>query len=115
MILVTRILRVKRKISVVFRLCSYIMRHTVTVILRLINILYDQFASVFTTNSVSNCVVNLDGQPYPALPPIQVDVEGVINLLHNQPHKATGLDGIPPTLLRDTAISIAPIRTCYVY
>jgi len=53
------------------------------------NILNDQFSSVFTTSSPDDCARSLDGVPYPTVPPIDVDVDGVTRLLHNlQPHKA---------------------------
>ena len=76
------------------------------------NILNDQFTSVFTTDSTTNRVANLVGQPYPTIPSVQVNVNGIINLLRNlKPHKAPGPDGIPPRFLRDMATSIAPILT----
>ena len=60
------------------------------------NILNDQFTSVFTTDSTANRVANLVGQPYPTIPSVQVNVNGVINLLRNlKPHKAPSPDGIP--------------------
>jgi len=63
------------------------------------NILNDQFSS-------DDHVKDLDGVPYPNLPSIDVDVDGVTCKL--QPHKAPGPDG---RLLRDMATSIAPILT----
>ena len=85
-----------------------------TVSLKLTLFLNDQNAFIFTANSLSDCELNLDGQPYPTLPLVQVDVEDVCNLLCNlTTHKARGPDGIPPQFLRDMAFSITPILTIY--
>ena len=70
-------------------------------------ILNDQFTSVFTIDSSTTCVANLAGQPYPIIPSVHINVNGVINLLRDlKPHKAPGPDGIPPRLLRDMATMV---------
>ena len=58
------------------------------------NILNNQFSSVFTTDN--DCSSICDGHPYSDIPAIQIDTQGIINLLHNLDlHKAPGPDGIP--------------------
>ena len=71
------------------------------------NILNNQFSSVFTTDN--DCSSILDGHPYSDIPAIQIDTQGIINLLHNlDPHKAPGPDGIPARFLKEMCNSIAP-------
>ena len=54
----------------------------------------------------------MGANPYPAMDNIQVNCNGVIKLLRNlKPYKATGPDGIPAKLLKETAEQIAPAIT----
>ena len=72
------------------------------------NILNNQFSSLFTTDN--DCSSVLEGHSYPDISAIQIDTQGVINLLHNlDPHKASGPDGIPARFLKETCNSIAPV------
>ena len=53
------------------------------------NVLNNQFSSVFTTDN--DCSSVLEGHSYPDISAIQIDTQGVINLLHNMNlHKAPG-------------------------
>ena len=71
------------------------------------NILNNQFSSVFTTDN--DCSSVLEGRSYPDISAIQIDTQGVVNILHNlDPHKAPGPDGIPARFLKETCNSIAP-------
>ena len=72
------------------------------------NILNRQFASVFTNDSSSQ-LPDLGPSPHPGMHDIHVQVPGIIKLLANlKPHKATGPDGIPAKLLKESAVEIAP-------
>ena len=51
----------------------------------------------------------LEGDSYPGISAIQIDMHGVINLLHNlDPHKAPNPNGIPARFLKETCNNIAP-------
>ena len=52
------------------------------------------------------------GNPIPDIEQLSIGVNGVYNLLVNiDPHKATGPDGIPSRLLKETAYQMAPLLT----
>ena len=74
------------------------------------NILLNQFKSVFTIDDSS---FNLTAKnQVPNCKPITIDTKGVAKLLKNlQPHKASGPDCIPNTVLKTCADNIAPILT----
>ncbi|XP_072016713.1 uncharacterized protein [Amphiura filiformis] len=75
------------------------------------SILNRHFASVFTDDK-STTLPDLGPSPHPSMDRITVNIQGVIKLLQNlKPHKATGPDGIPARLLRETALEIAPAIT----
>jgi hypothetical protein len=74
-------------------------------------ILNDQFSSVFTHEDIST-TPNKGQSPYPEMPPITVDNNGVCILLKElNPHKATGPDLLPAAFLKETASEIAPCLT----
>ncbi|MEW8544204.1 MAG: reverse transcriptase family protein, partial [Candidatus Thiodiazotropha sp.] len=76
------------------------------------NILNRQYESVFTKENDTADIPTLQGQPYPDMPDIVVNQEGVLKLLKKiNPHKACGPDMIPARILRDLAEEIAPILT----
>lgn len=75
------------------------------------NIMNKQFASVFTDEG-DIPLPDLGEPKTPKMKPINVTCAGVAKLLRNlKPHKATGPDGIPARLLRETAEQIAPAVT----
>ena len=52
------------------------------------------------------------GKPISDIQQLSIEVNGVYNLLVNiNPHKATGPDGIPSRLLKETAYQMAPLLT----
>ena len=72
------------------------------------NILNRQFASVFTAEGDAPLPV-IHHNVTPAIDSIYVTCKGVTKLLRNlKPHKATGPDGIPARLLKETATEVAP-------
>ena len=53
-----------------------------------------------------------DDVPYPAMPDIKVNKEGVTKLLHKlNPSKASGPDLLPARILKVLAVEIAPLLT----
>ena len=75
------------------------------------NILNNQFVSVFTKDDHSILPI-MRGNPIPDIEQLSIGVNGVYNLLVNiDPHKATGPDGIPSRLLKETAYQMAPLLT----
>ena len=75
------------------------------------NILNNQFVSVFTKDDHSILPI-MRGNPIPDIEQLSIGVNGVYNLLVNiDPHKATGPDGIPSRLLKETAYQMAPLVT----
>ena len=72
------------------------------------NILNRQFASVFTDDSAT-FLPDLGPSPHPSMDNIHIHVPGITKLLINpKPHKASGPDGVPARLLKETAEEIAP-------
>ena len=76
------------------------------------NILNEQFSDVFNKNEDQSTIPNKGHSKYPTMPNIQVDINGAKKLLQNlNPHKATGLDGIPTRLLKELSCELAPVYT----
>jgi hypothetical protein len=75
------------------------------------NILNRQFTSVFSKDDGS-ALPDLGPSIYPAMDTITVSQNGVIKLLRNlKPFTASGPDGIPTRLLKETAEEISPAIT----
>ena len=75
------------------------------------DVLNEHFFSIFTTDN-SDVTPGLNGVPYPSMPDVEVDTAGIAKLLGNiDPFKATGSDGLPPKLLRELSIELAPCLT----
>jgi len=72
------------------------------------NALNNQFASVFTRENLSG----LSSSSFPDMDDIQIDINGVAQLLHNlDPQKATNPDNIPTKFLKMFAMELAPCLT----
>ncbi|MCG8033368.1 MAG: reverse transcriptase family protein, partial [Candidatus Thiodiazotropha taylori] len=68
----------------------------------------DQFCSVFTEEDTSD-LPDLGPSHTPSVPPIKVNIKGVLKLLKDiKPHKASGPDNIPARLLKEAAEELAP-------
>ena len=68
----------------------------------------DQFSSVFTQEDVLE-QPDIEQSRTPSVPPIKVNTKGVLKLLKDlKPHKATGPDNIPGSLLKEAAEELAP-------
>jgi len=66
------------------------------------------FSTVFTTEDTSNMPAMSD-MSHPEMPPIQIDINGIVQLLQNlKPSKAPGPDKIPTRLLKELAFEFAP-------
>ncbi len=75
------------------------------------DVLNRQFTSVFTSVDDSP-LPEMGPSPHPSVSSITVSCNGVTKLLRNlKPHKATGPDGIPAQLLKETAEELAPALT----
>ena len=75
------------------------------------NLLNEQFTSVFTQETTSD-FPDLGESPHPTVPEFQVNSEGVRKLLAKlKPHSASGPDGLPARLLKETADELAPAVT----
>ena len=75
------------------------------------DLLNKQFASVFTIDNTS-ALPDLGPSSHPTMNHILIDSRGIVKLLKNiNPHKASGPDGIPARLLKETAEEIAPAIT----
>ena len=73
-----------------------------------VNIMGDQFCSVFTQEDMSE-LPDLGQSRTPSVHPIKVNIKGVLKLLKDiKPHKATGPDNIPGRLLKEAAEELAP-------
>jgi len=73
--------------------------------------LNNQFASVFTREDTST-IPSISGPLYPDMDSIEIEVNGVTNLLTNlDPHKATGPDKIPTRFLKLFATELVPCLT----
>ena len=84
---------------------------TLTVQQMPISILNNQFVSGFTKDDHSILPI-MRGNRIPDIEQLSIGVNGVYNLLVNiDPHKATGPDGIPSRLLKETAYQKAPLHT----
>ncbi|XP_072018350.1 uncharacterized protein [Amphiura filiformis] len=72
------------------------------------NLLNRQFASVFTKDDTST-LPDLGPSNHPPMNGIQITNQGIVKLLKNlNPYKASGPDGVPARLLKETAEEIAP-------
>ena len=72
------------------------------------NLLADYFSSVFTSEDVTH-LPTLSTDPTPSIPPIQIYVDGIYQLLSNiQQHKASGPDNLPARFLKEVAYEISP-------
>ena len=75
------------------------------------SVLNEYFATVFAKKDSSD-VPFLDGYPFPDISPIGITNDGVSALLSNlKVHKASGPDGIPASLLKNLAKTLAPPLT----
>jgi len=73
--------------------------------------LAEHFSSVFTQEDTST-ILELEGNPFPEISPIQVHLDGISQLLHNlKPHKAAGTDNLPLYFLKEVANEISPALT----
>ena len=78
------------------------------------NILNRQFSSVFTRNEHTEDIKDLGPSPHPTMPPINIQVAGVVKMLKNiQVHKASGPDNISNRLLKSIAVQIGPAFTTF--
>ena len=72
-------------------------------------ILNNQFSSVFTQEPIGS-MPDKGPSSFPSMPQIEISTPGVKKLLDNlKPHKASGPDSIPPTVLKELSNEIAPI------
>ena len=70
------------------------------------NILNSQFSSVFSKED--DISPNIGSSPYKTIPPVNINVNGVLKLLQNlKPFKASGPDGIQSKFLNKSAVQIA--------
>ena len=75
------------------------------------NALNSQFKSVFTVEDTS-VMPKVTGQSFPGMDSIEINVEGVNQLLSNlDPQKAGGPDNIPTRFLKEFSIELAPCLT----
>ena len=71
-------------------------------------ILSNQFKSVFTVEDLTS-FPTLPPSPFPNIPALEFDVDGITKLLKNiNVHKASGPDQIPCWILKTAAIELAP-------
>ena len=74
--------------------------------------LSEQFKSVFTRDDPQTADKKLSGSGHPTIPPLTIDTNGVVKLLHNlNPRKASGPDEVPARLLQSLAAEVAPALT----
>ena len=72
------------------------------------NILNEYFYSVFIQDDDS-ALPNMGNILYPDMPTIEIETSGIVKLLSEiDPYKATGPDGIPPKLLKELSLEVAP-------
>ena len=72
------------------------------------NAFADYFSSVYDQDDPSN-IPTLEGELFPDVQQIHVNLEGVIQLLLNlKPYKAAGPDNLPCYFLKEVANEIAP-------
>ena len=77
-------------------------------------ILNDQFSSVFTKETPGP-LPGKGPSPHPSMPNITISTPGIQKLLANlNPHKATGPDLIPPTVLKELSHEIPPFSKLYL-
>ena len=69
-----------------------------------------QFQSVFTKENENEPLPPIKERTYPCMPEIVIKTDGVEKLLRNlSPHKASGPDSLPNTILKNCAAELAPI------
>ena len=74
----------------------------------------DYFSSVYAQDDPSN-IPTLEGEPFPDIQQIHINLEGVIQLLLNlKPHKAAGPDNLPCYFLKEVANEISP-SLCLIF
>jgi len=75
------------------------------------NILNNHFSSVFTIdNSPADQLPALESSPFPDIPSLHIDADGIIPLLSGlNANKSHGPDGIPTRFLKETAQHISPV------
>ena len=72
------------------------------------NLLADYFSFVFTNEDVTH-IPTLSTDPTPDMPPIQIHVDGIYQILSNiQQHKASGPDNLPARFLKEVAYEVSP-------
>ena len=70
-----------------------------------------QYSSVFTNENITNMPC-MDGEPYPTIDEVDIDVDGVEKLLKDiNTNKASGPDGIPSRVLKDLSEELAAVIT----
>ena len=73
-------------------------------------LLNKQFQSVFTKENESEPLPPIKERAYPSMPEIVIKTDGVEKLLRNlSPHKASGPDSLPNTILKNCATELAPV------
>ena len=71
--------------------------------------LSNQYCSVFTDEDITD-IPSMSGIAYPTISDINIDVEGVDNLLKNiNVKKASGPDGVSSQILRDLSEELSPV------
>ena len=76
-----------------------------------VNILNNFFSTVFTKEDLDH-LPTPEEIVFPDIDPLQITTNGVTILLKDlKPHKASGPDGIPSCLLKETANTIVPAVT----
>ena len=76
--------------------------------------LNQQYCSVFTSEN-TNHMPKMNGEPFPSIDTLTIDLDGVTKLLQEiNPKKACGPDGIPSQLLKDLSQELAPV-ICHIF
>ena len=71
----------------------------------------EYFKSVFTLEDLSY-IPDKGTSPYPAIPEINITLQGVTNLLSScDPHKSPGPDNLHAAFLKQVSVEIAPMLT----
>jgi hypothetical protein len=71
-----------------------------------------QFESVFTKGDNTTNIPALEGDQYPDIPRLSIDVHGMHKLLTQlKVSKASGPDGLPNRVLKELANQLAPVLT----
>ena len=76
--------------------------------------LNQQYCSVFTSEN-TNHMPKMNGEPFPSIDTLTIDLDGVTKLLQEiNPKKAYGPDGIHFQLLKDLSQELAPV-ICHIF